>query len=361
MDLTALLKLMVAKEISDIHFKANAVPAVRIHGNLVPAHNLPKLAPQDIEGIVASILTPEQNKRFHEANEMDVAYSLEGVSRFRVNLFRQRGTLSLSLRVVPMKLKSFEDLKLPQKSMERLAQETRGMILFAGITGAGKTTSMNSFLHYLNQRGSYRIITVEDPVEYFHEDIKATIVQREVGRDTDSFAAALKHVLRQDPDVVVIGEMRDPETVHAALTAAETGHLVLSTIHTMDAVQTVDRIVDSFPSEQSGQIRQQLALVLKGVVGQRLVLSKDGKGRYPATEVLIVNSLIRRHLLDGKSKNADIYKAMEAGQFYGMHTFDQDLMRLFNEGLIDEKQLVENATNPDDVQLKLKGVGGMTG
>jgi len=360
MDLTALLKLMVAKDISDIHFKANAVPAVRIHGKLVPANNLQKLSAQDIEGVVASILTPDQNKRFHEQNEMDVAYSLEGVSRFRVNLFRQRGTLSLSLRVVPMKLKSFEDLKLPQKSMERLAQESRGMILFSGITGAGKTTSMNSFLHYLNQRQSYRIITIEDPLEYFHEDIKATIVQREVGRDTSSFAAALKHVLRQDPDVVVIGEMRDPETIHAALTAAETGHLVLSTIHTMDTVQTIDRVVDSFPSEQAAQVRQQLALVLKGVVGQRLVVAKDGKGRYPATEVLIMSSLIRRHLLDGKGKNAEIYKAIEAGQYYGMHTFDQDLLRLYSEGLIDDKELLENATNSDDVQLKLKGVGGMT-
>jgi twitching motility protein PilT len=289
---------------------------------------------------------------------MDFAYSLENVSRFRVNLFRQRGTLALSLRVVPMKLRSFEELCLPLKAMERLAAETRGLILFAGITGAGKTTSMNSFVHFVNSRESYRIITVEDPVEFFHEDIKSSIVQREVGKDTGNFPAALKHVLRQDPDMVVIGEMRDPETVQAALTAAETGHLVLSTIHTIDAVQTIDRVVDSFPAHQHAQIRQQLALVLKGVVAQRLVASKDGKNRYPATEILIMNSLIRRQILDGKIQ--DIYKAMEAGGYYAMHTFDQDLMRLMNEGKISEKEVLDNATNTDDIQLKMRGVGGIT-
>jgi twitching motility protein PilT len=349
---------MVSKGISDIHFKANSCPAVRVNGDLVPASNLPKLSPADIASVVQGLLAPEQVKAFEKHNEMDFAYSLENVSRFRVNLFRQRGTLALSLRVVPMKLRSFEELCLPLKAMERLAAETRGLILFAGITGAGKTTSMNSFVHFVNSRESYRIITVEDPVEFFHEDIKSSIVQREVGKDTGNFPAALKHVLRQDPDMVVIGEMRDPETVQAALTAAETGHLVLSTIHTIDAVQTIDRVVDSFPAHQHAQIRQQLALVLKGVVAQRLVASKDGKNRYPATEILIMNSLIRRQILDGKIQ--DIYKAMEAGGYYAMHTFDQDLMRLMNEGKISEKEVLDNATNTDDIQLKMRGVGGIT-
>jgi len=260
----------------------------------------------------------------------------------------------LSLRVVPLKVRSFGELNLPPKSMERLAKETRGLVLFAGITGAGKTTSMNSFVHFLNERENHRIITIEDPIEYFHEDIKASVVQRELGKDTQSFAIALKHVLRQDPDVVVIGEMRDAETIEAAITAAETGHLVLSTIHTLDAVQTIDRIIDSLPAE-GAQVRQQLGLVLKGVVGQRLVVSKDGKSRYPATEVLLVNSLVRRNIIEGK--NQEIYKAMVGGSYYGMHTFDQELLRLFSEGKIGEEEVLENASNPEDIQLRLKEVG----
>ncbi|MBI5597519.1 MAG: PilT/PilU family type 4a pilus ATPase [Elusimicrobia bacterium] len=357
MDLTNLLKLMVEKGISDIHFKANAAPAVRIHGRLVAAVNIQKMSAPDIEGMAKTIMTPEQLQHFEGAQEMDLAYSLDGVSRFRVNVFRQRGTVALSLRVVPIKLKGFADLNLPQQAFDKLSGESRGLILFAGITGAGKTTSMNSFVHQLNESHNVRIITIEDPIEFFHEDVKATIVQREVGRDTASFAGALKHVLRQDPDVVVIGEMRDAETMQAALTAAETGHLVLSTVHTLDAVQTIDRIVDSFPSAHASQVRQQLGLVLKGVVAQRLVPSKDGRGRFPATEVLIVNSLVRRHIMEGK--NADIYKTMEAGGYYGMHTFDQDLVRLVTEGKITDKEALENATNTEDIQLKLRGVGGI--
>lgn len=356
MDLASLLKLMVDKGISDIHFKADSHPAVRVNGRLVPAVNLQKLSGQDIEKIADTILTKEQAATFKESNEMDLAYSLKGVSRFRVNLFRQRGTLALSLRVVPHKVLSFEELNLPLEAMQKLSEESRGLILFAGITGAGKTTSLNSFLHFINQNKSDRIITIEDPIEYFHEDIKASVVQREVGRDTESFVGALRHILRQDPDVVVIGEMRDKETIHAALTAAETGHLVLSTIHTMDAVQTIDRIVDSFEAHQSKQVRQQLSLVLKGVVAQRLVVSKEGRSRYPATEVLIVNSLIRRHIMEGK--NAEVHKALEGGGFYGMHSFDSDLFRMMQEGRITEKEAMENATNPEDVALKIKGAGG---
>jgi len=355
MDLSGLLKLMVEKGISDVHFKADSTPAVRIHGKLVPAVNLQKLSADDVRKMVEQIMTPEQFRRFEKEEEVDLAYSLPDVSRFRVNIFRQRGSMSLSLRVIPLKVRSFEELNLPSESMERLAGETRGLILFAGVTGAGKTTSMNSFLHHLNERQQYRIITIEDPIEFFHQDIKASIVQREIGSDTRSFSAALKHVLRQDPDVVVVGEMRDPETVQAALTAAETGHLVLSTIHTMDAVQTIDRIVDSFPEHHAAHVRQQLALVLKGVVAQRLLRSKDGRSRYPATEVLIVNALVRRHIIE--SKNGDLYRTMDAGGYYGMHTFDKDMLRLLAEGRIDQKEVLENATNTEDMALKLRAQG----
>ncbi|MFA6030271.1 MAG: PilT/PilU family type 4a pilus ATPase [Elusimicrobiota bacterium] len=352
MDIAALLKLMVEKGISDVHFKADASPAVRVHGQLVAAANIQKLSAEDIGKISTQLLTPAQAKEFEKLDELDFAYSLPGVSRFRINLFRQRGSLALSLRVVPLKVRTFAELNLPPKAMERFASESRGLILFAGITGAGKTTSLNAFVHHLNESRSCRIVTVEDPVEFFHQDLKGSIVQREVGRDTRSFAAALKHVLRQDPDVVVIGEMRDPETIEAALVAAETGHLVLSTIHTMDAAQTIDRIVDSVPERRAAQARQQLSYALKGVLAQRLVGAKDGRGRLPATEVLVSNNVVRRNIAENKP--GEMLKAMEAGDYYGMHTFDQDLLRLLAEGKLGEAEVLENASNPEDMAVKMK-------
>ncbi|MBI5211624.1 MAG: PilT/PilU family type 4a pilus ATPase [Elusimicrobia bacterium] len=353
-DVNALLKLMLQKEISDIHFKADSHPALRYHGMMIPAANLPKLTGEDIKTAAYQLMTPEQVKEFEREMELDVAYSLEGVSRFRVNVFKQKGTIGLTLRVVPVKVRSFDELNLPVAPLMKLAGESRGLILFAGITGVGKTTTMNSFVNHLNTNYQYRIISIEDPIEFYHADVKSSIVQREVGKDTKCFSNALRHVLRQDPDVVVIGEMRDHETMAAALTAAETGHLVLSTIHTMNSTQTVDRIVDTHPVHQHNQVRQQLANCLKGVIGQRLVLSRDGKSRFPATEILIVNSLVRRHLLDGKP--AEVYKVIESGSYYGMHSFDQDLLRLYSDGKIDEKSVIENANNPEDVALKIKSL-----
>ncbi|MBI5202024.1 MAG: Flp pilus assembly complex ATPase component TadA, partial [Elusimicrobia bacterium] len=216
LDVGALLKLMVEKDISDIHFKAEASPALRIHGKLIPAVNLQKLTAEDVRGVAYTLMTPEQAKAFESDDELDFAYSLSGVSRFRVNVFRQRGSVALTLRVVPLKVRTFEELHLPVESLNKLAQESRGLILFTGVTGAGKTTTMNSFLNHLNQTCQYRIITIEDPIEYFHQDVKSSIVQREVGYDTKSFAKALKNVLRQDPDVIVVGKMRDIEAIQAA-------------------------------------------------------------------------------------------------------------------------------------------------
>ncbi|MBI4060830.1 MAG: PilT/PilU family type 4a pilus ATPase [Elusimicrobia bacterium] len=353
-DIKNLLTLMVQKDISDIHFKADSVPALRVRGAMILATNLQKMSADDIKQVAYQLMNKAQAAEFEKEMELDLAYSLDGLARFRVNVYRQKGTLGLTLRVVPMKLRTFEELNLPAEAMTKLGNESRGLILFTGITGAGKTTTLNSFLHYLNNSYQYRIITIEDPIEFYHTDVKSTIVQREVGLDTRSFGSALKHILRQDPDVVVIGEMRDLETMQAAIAAAETGHLVLSTVHTLDAMQTVDRIVDAHPAHQHGQVRQQLANCLKGVIGQRLVLSKDGKGRFPATEVMIGNSLVRRHLLDGKT--GEIRKVLEGGEYYGMHTFDQDLLRLFREGKIDDKVVLEEATNSEDVALRLKGL-----
>lgn len=355
MDVKSLLKLMVQRDISDIHFKADSCPVLRLNGRLVQAANVKPMSVAEVRDLAYSLMEEKQRKEFEGHDEMDLAASLDGISRFRVNVFRQRGSLALSLRVVPFQVKSFEELNLPKAALERLAGEPRGLILFAGITGAGKTTSMNSFLDHINEKHACRIITVEDPIEYYHQDKMSSVVQREVGYDTRSFAAALKSVLRQDPDVVVVGEMRDVETIQAALVAAETGHLVLSTIHTMDAVQTVDRIIDVFPSHQHNQVRQQLANTLKGVLGQRLVPAKDGNARLPATEVMSMNSLVRRNILE--SKPVELYRAMEGGSYYGMHSFDQDLLRLFKEGKIDQRTALEYATNNEDLALKLKGIG----
>ncbi|MBI3553983.1 MAG: PilT/PilU family type 4a pilus ATPase [Elusimicrobia bacterium] len=353
-DVNNLLKLMVQREISDIHFKADSVPALRLHGSMVLAANLPKLSAEDIKAMAYQLMTEEHKKEFEKEWELDLAYSLEGVSRFRVNVFMQKRTLGLSLRVVPVKLRTFEELNLPSELLKKLAQESRGLILFAGITGAGKTTMMNSFVHYLNNNFQYRMITIEDPIEYYHVDAKSTIIQREVGHDTKTFGAAMKHILRQDPDVVVVGEMRDLETMQAAIQAAETGHLVLSTIHTMDAVATFDRIVDAHPAHQHNQVRQQLANCLKGIVGQRLLPSKDGKSRFPANEILINNTLVRAHLLEGKL--AEVYKVLEKGSYYGMQSFDQDILRLFTEGKIESKVAIDSSTTPQDLALKIQGL-----
>jgi twitching motility protein PilT len=355
-DINNLLKLMVQREISDIHFKADSAPALRLHGQMVLAANLQKLSAEDVKSVAYTLMNEQQKAEFERENELDMAYSLDGVSRFRVNIFRQRRSIGLSLRVVPVKLRTFEELNLPAELLRKLGQESRGLILFAGITGAGKTTTMNHFVHHLNETYQYRIITIEDPIEYYHQDIKSSIVQREVGHDTKGFAAALRHILRQDPDAVVIGEMRDLETMQAAIQAAETGHLVLSTVHTMDAVSTVERVVDTFPAHQHTSVRQQLANCLKGIVGQRLVASKDGKRRYPANEILINNTLVRGHLLEGKL--GEVYKVLEKGSYYGMQSFDQDLLRLVREDKIDAKAAVDSSTTPQDLALKIQGLTG---
>jgi twitching motility protein PilT len=339
---------------SDLHLVIGKPPMVRMNGAITPIPGTAKLAAEECKTLIYSILTEEQRARFEDKWELDCSIALAGVSRFRVNVFMQKRTMGLSLRVVPMKLKSFEELNLPVEPLKKLAQESRGLILFAGITGAGKTTMMNAFVHHLNNNYQYRMISIEDPIEYYHVDAKSTIVQREVGHDTKSFGAAMKHILRQDPDVVVVGEMRDLETIQAAIQAAETGHLVLSTIHTMDSVATFDRIVDAHPAHQHAQVRQQLAGCLKGIVGQRLIPSKDGKSRFPANEILINNTLVRAHLLEGKL--GEVYKVLEKGAYYGMQSFDQDILRLFSEGKIESKAAIDSSTTPQDLALKIQGL-----
>lgn len=353
MNVNELLKLMIQKGISDIHFKAKSAPLIRVNGKLVST-GFDQFTPKHIEELAFSLMTPEQKQVFTEVNELDIAYAVDELSRFRVNIYRQKGTVALTLRVVPLSVKNFAELNLPQEPLKKLAAESRGLILVTGVTGAGKTTTMNAILDHINESYQYNIITVEDPIEYYHSDKKSSISQREVGPDTKSYAKALKYVLRQDPDVVVIGEMRDFEAISAGITAAETGHLVLSTIHTMDAVQTIDRIVDSYPPHQQHSVRSQLANVIKGIVCQRLVMRKDGEGRVPATEVLMGTSLIRKLIAEGKL--SDVYKAMEQGAYYGMHTFDTQLLDLYKKGIITQEEALDKASNPDDLALKLRGV-----
>ncbi|MCB4756123.1 MAG: PilT/PilU family type 4a pilus ATPase [Elusimicrobia bacterium] len=353
MEYKRLIELMIRDGISDILFKPGSCPLIRVNGQLVQT-NLEPLSTAQTEEIARSLLNPQQQTLFMEKLEMDVACTVDGVSRFRVNLYRQKGTIAVALRTIPLNLKSFEELHLPTQTLKKLVAQGHGLILFAGVTGAGKTTTMNAVIHYLNTNYTYNIITIEDPIEYLHTDVKSSISQREVGQDTASFSEALRHVLRQSPDVIAIGEMRDLETMSAALQAAESGHLVLSTIHTIDAVHSVGRIVDSFPPHEQTSIRQQVANVITGVVAQRLVRSVDGNSRYPATEILLGTTFMRRLLAEGRTE--EILRLLAQDTYYGMHTFDQDLEHLHAQNLISTQEALNHATNLEDLALKLRGV-----
>lgn len=353
MEYKRLIELMIRDGISDILFKPGSCPLIRVNGQLVQT-NLEPLTAAQTEEICKSLLSPQQFQEFSVKHEMDLACTVDGVSRFRANLYRQKGTVAVALRTIPLKLKSFEELHLPVQTLKKLVAQGRGLILFAGVTGAGKTTTMNAILNYLNANFTYNIITVEDPIEYIHTDIKSSISQREVGADTGSFKEALKNVLRQSPDVIVIGEMRDMETMAAAISAAESGHLVLSTIHTLDAVHAVSRIVDSFPLHEQTSVRQQVAQVVSGIIAQRLVRSVDGNHRYPATEILIGTTFMKKLLTEGRIDEA--FRLMGQDTYYGMHTFDQDLEHLHTQNLISTQEALNHATNLEDLALKLRGV-----
>ncbi len=353
MEYKRLIELMIRDGISDILFKPGSCPLIRVNGQLVQT-NLEPLTANQTEEITKSLLTPHQFKEFSDKNEMDIACTVDGLSRFRANIYRQKGTIAVALRTIPLKIKNFEELHLPNQTLRKLVSQGRGLVVFAGVTGAGKTTTMNAILHYLNSNFTYNIITIEDPIEYMHQDIKSSISQREVGSDTSSFKEALRHVLRQSPDVIAIGEMRDLETMSAALQAAESGHLVLSTIHTIDAVHAMGRIVDSFPPHEQTSIRQQVANVITGVVAQRLPRSIDGKTRYPATEILIGTTFMKRLLAEGRIE--EVARMMAQDTYYGMHTFDQDLEHLHAQNLISTQEALNHASNLEDLALKLRGV-----
>lgn len=354
MDVKQLLEFMVKQSISDIHLKAFAAPLIRLNGHLVVASDQPPLTAVLVKQLAYDLMNDMHRERFEKDGELDFAYELDKVSRFRVNVYKQKNTLALSLRVIPLELRSLEALNLPAAALKRLCGLPSGLILVAGITGAGKTTTVNAMVNYINENSANNIITIEDPIEYFHKDKRSSISQREVGSDTHSFSTALKYILRQDPDVIVIGEMRDPEAIAAAVTAAETGHLVLSTIHTMDAFQTIQRIIDTYPLSQQTQVRTALSNILRAVIAQRLVPRADEKGRIPCAEVLVATPYIRQLIADGKLN--EINSAMSRGANEGMITFDQDLVRLVKEGQITADAAVADASRPENLMSMLQGI-----
>jgi twitching motility protein PilT len=342
---------------SDIHLKAGLPPMFRVNGALVPLKDARRLAPEDVSRMAFSIMNNYQKDRFKEFNELDLAYGVPGLGRFRVNVFQQRGTIGVVFRVIPFKVSSIEELLLP-KVLEKIALEERGLILVTGTTGSGKSTTLAAMVDHININQTCHIMTIEDPIEFLIRDKRSVINQREVGVDTTSFPQALKSALRQDPDVILVGEMRDLETIETALLAAETGHLVMSTLHTMDATETINRIISVFPPFQQKQIRMQLGAVLKAILCQRLMPRADGHGRVAAIEILISTPRIRE-LIEDKDRTKEISDAISQGHIsYGMQTFDQALMGLLKQNLITYDEALRQCTNPDDFALRVSGISG---
>ena len=354
MDLNYLLELAVAQGASDLHLKAGGLPVARIHGKLVPVSEH-KMEPDEVEQMASKAMPPAHQSRLKDMQEIDFAYSVPGLGRFRCNVFMQRGTVGIVLRVIPMGVRSVEELGLPA-ILQKVATEERGLVLVTGTTGSGKSTTLAAMLNHINRSRSTHIITIEDPIEYLHRDNKSIINQREIGADTRSFASALRSALRQDPDVILVGEMRDVETIETALHAAETGHLVFSTLHTLDATETIHRIISVFPPHQQKQIRLQLASVMRSAIAQRLIPNADGTGRLPAVEVLISTAFIKDCIVD-KDKTHLIQAAIAQGTSqYGMQTFDQSIFNLYSQGKVTLEESLKWASNVDEFKLKVQGV-----
>jgi twitching motility protein PilT len=355
LDLNEILKIALKGGASDIHLKPGLPPMFRVDGALVPLKNGERLQPDDLQKISVSIMNATQKARFDETRELDLAYGIPGLGRFRVNVFQQRGSVGIVFRVIPFGVKTIESLHLP-KVIENIAMEHRGLVLVTGTTGSGKSTSLAAMIDHINSNRTCHIMTIEDPIEFLIRDRRSIVNQREIGVDTQSFANALRAALRQDPDVILVGEMRDFETIETALTAAETGHLVMSTLHTLDATETINRIISVFPPYQQKQVRLQLAAILKAVISQRLVPRADGKGRVPALEVLISTARVRECIAD-KDRTKEIHDAIAKGfTTYGMQTFDQSLMQHVKSGLVTYDEALKHVSNPDDFALRFRGI-----
>jgi len=355
MEIDDLLRLAVKKNASDIHVKVGLPPILRINGQLKSVGSASPFTQDEIDRFAQKLMTDAHRKKLAELQDVDMGYGVPGLGRFRINIFQQRGTIGISIRSIPFKVQTLEELNLPPV-LEKIAMETRGLVLVTGTTGSGKSTTLASMIDLINAKRNLHIITIEDPIEYLHRDKKCIIDQREIGVDTESFAQALRSSLRQDPDVILVGEMRDFETINIAMTAAETGHLVLSTLHTVDATETVMRIVSMYPPYQQKQVRLQLAAILKGVISQRLIPMADGKGRVPAVEVLVNTAHIRECIID-RDRTKEIREAISKGYHtYGMQTFDQSLMDLLQRKMITYETALRNSSNPDDFALRVKGI-----
>src|SRR5437899_5672416 len=355
MKIDDLLVTATAHFASDLHLKVSSFPVMRIGGELYPVADAPRLLPEDTLDMAFSMMSNRQKQKLKDNSEVDIAYSVKGLGRFRANIFQQRGSVRIVLRVIPDQSKNSRELGLPHV-IDRIADARRGLILVTGATGSGKSTTLAAMIDRINSMRSGHIVTIEDPIEFLHRDKKAFVSQREVEVDTRSFAEALRGALRQDPDVILVGEMRDLETIETALTAAETGHLVLSTLHTLDATETVTRIVSSFPSHQQKSVRIQLAGILKAVISMRLVRAAKGSGRVPAIEVMVSTGLIRDYIIN-EEKTYLIREAIANGASqYGMQAFDQSLFKLLKAKRISLEEAVHNASNPDEFKMRVAGI-----
>jgi twitching motility protein PilT len=355
MELNEILTIAFKAKGSDIHIKTGLPPIVRIDGRLHPIPNSQRLSPDFVSSTAQAMMNDRQRRIFEENYEVDLAYAVPGLGRFRVSVYRQRGTVAMVFRSIAFVIPTLQGLNLPPV-IQKICQEERGLILVTGTTGSGKSSTLAAMIDSINQTRTCNIITIEDPVEFLHRDNKCIISQREVGSDTPTFSAALKGALRQDPDVILVGEMRDYETIETAMTAAETGHLVMSTLHTMDAAETINRIIGVFPPYHQRQVRIQLASIIRGVISQRLVPRADGKGRVPAVEVMLASARIRE-CIDDKDKTKQLHDAIAQGYVtYGMQTFDQSLMKLYSNKLITYDEAVRQSSNPDDFALKVSGI-----
>ena len=355
MDLNQILVEALSQEASDVHIKEGTPPIFRVNGSLKPWDKAKPFDHNDLAKMAFGLMNDWQKERFLKNREVDMGYEVHGLGRFRINVFQQRGKLRIALRIVPYQIKNLKELHLPSV-IGNIAMEQRGLVLVTGTTGSGKSTTLASMIDIINDNRNCHIITIEDPIEFVHEDKKSIVDQREIGSDTSTFSSALRVALRQDPDVILVGEMRDFETIETALTAAETGHLVMSTLHTLNATETITRIISVFPPYHQKQVRLQLAGVLKGVVSQRLVPRADGMGRVPAVEVLVSTARVRECIVE-KDKTNEINDAIARGVTgYGMQSFDQSLMFLMKEGLVTYDEALKHCTNPDDFSLRVKGI-----
>ncbi|HZP42830.1 MAG TPA: PilT/PilU family type 4a pilus ATPase [Candidatus Binatia bacterium] len=355
MDLHAILREGVRRQASDIHLKVGAPPILRVTGTLVPLEDAPVLGRDAMTALMGELLTDFHRERLTANLQVDLGYGHPELGRFRVNVFHQRGELQAALRLIPPRVREIRELNLPAV-VERIAGERRGLVLVTGTTGSGKSTTLAAMIDHVNRTASRHVITVEDPIEYLHTDDRSIVTQREIGVDCTTFAAGLKGALRQDPDVILVGEMRDLETIETAILAAETGHLVMSTLHTLDATETITRVISAFPEHARTQARLILASILKGVISQRLVPRADGTGMVPAVEVMVSTALVRE-CITVPERTREIRDAIARGHTsYGMQTFDQSLMQLWRENLITFDEALAQSSNPDDFALKARGI-----